>query len=494
MNILDNLIAYLNPVAGARRAVSRVALRRLYDAAKSSPRHRIPTDRRSGDGLVDHATWRPMAWARHLEQNVDLISGLLDTLSAQAAAVQIEPQVKTTSGELADDVNEALAKAWTDHRDALEVTGGYAWEELAQLIARSWLRDGEVFIHHLERAPVVGTYHTRVPYQIQVLEADYLPYDLTARRPAGGQLRHGVEQDRLGRPLAYHVYKEHPGDTLAGFQLTSTTSDLLRLDADHVSHLRLVKRIPQTRGISALAPVIRRVDDLKDYEESERVAARLAASVCAVITRNSALAPSTTVNSDTDAREWEMQAGMIFDSMLPGEGVEMINPTRPNPNVAEWRATQLRAIAAGAGASYSTLARDYSGTYSSQRQELVEQVFAVRRRLQAPMIASVYRPVWRRFARQAALERVVSTRGIDPETLTDATFSGLSIPWIDPLKETQAEREAVDAGFKSRPQVIREHGGDPREVDAAREMDDAAPEPPAPVAPPAEEVDDADAA
>ena len=46
---------------------------------------------------------------------------------------------------------------------------------------------------------------------------------------------------------------------------------------------------------------------------------------------------------------------------------------RPNPNLITFRNGQLRAFAAGISASYSSVSRNYDGTYSSQRQELVEQ-------------------------------------------------------------------------------------------------------------------------
>ena len=51
--------------------------------------------------------------------------------------------------------------------------------------------------------------------------------------------------------------------------------------------------------------------------------------------------------------------------------------------------------------------------------------------------------------------------GIDVNTLSCADYRGPAIPWIDPLREVKADVEAVNAGFKSRSQVIRQRGGDP---------------------------------
>lgn len=454
--MIEALIEQLAPGWALRRAQSRAALR-VYSAAQASPRRKIPTDARSGDAVMYQGGQKVRRWARHLDENLDLVAGLLTSLSTQAAAVGVEPQVMTRAGELHEDANGKLAELFEVWSRDPEVTGGYAWGEMLTLAARSWLRDGEVFAHHLERA--AGVEYPGLPYSVQLLESEYLPYDTAA------PVRQGVELSDQGRPRAYHFRAGHPGDLLGSASYTTQ-----RRTAADVSHLRRTNRLHQVRGVSLLAPIITRLDDLRDYEESERLAARMAAAVCAVITRSPDLVAGT-VNATTKERELYLQPGMVFDDMLPGEGVDLLNPTRPNPNAGLWRETQLRAVAAGAEASYSSTARDYSGTYSSQRQELVEQLFLVRRRLQGPLCERLVRPIYSRFARQAVLSGQVVTRGADPATLARARFNAGSIPWIDMLKEVQAEVAAVQAGFKSRHQVIRERGGDPRAVDQARERD-----------------------
>ena len=65
----------------------------------------------------------------------------------------------------------------------------------------------------------------------------------------------------------------------------------------------------------------------------------------------------------------------------------------------------------------------------------------------------------------------IASSAINPETIFDMDVSGLSIPWIDMKKEVEADTAAVAAGFKSRQQVIREHGGSLREIDRERAQD-----------------------
>jgi lambda family phage portal protein len=159
-----------------------------------------------------------------------------------------------------------------------------------------------------------------------------------------------------------------------------------------------------------------------------------------------------------------MQPGMIFDSLTVGEEVGMIDSNRPNPNLIAWRAGQLRAFCAGIGASYSSVSRDYDGSYSAQRQELVEQWvhYAV---LTDEFVGMFVQPSWETFVQVAHLSGVVPIPAdVMPGTEDDALFIGQSMPWIDPMKEANAWEKLVQAGFASEVEVIRRRGGNPRDV------------------------------
>ena len=159
-----------------------------------------------------------------------------------------------------------------------------------------------------------------------------------------------------------------------------------------------------------------------------------------------------------------MAPGMIIDSLAVGEEIGMIDSNRPNPNLITFRQGQLRAVAAGVGASYSSLARDYNGTYSAQRQELVEQWinYAV---LTDEFVGQLVQPVWQDFVQIAHLSGVVPIpKDVDPTSADDALYVGQSMPWIDPLKEALAWHSLVQDGFASEVEVMRKRGANPRDV------------------------------
>jgi lambda family phage portal protein len=231
-----------------------------------------------------------------------------------------------------------------------------------------------------------------------------------------------------------------------------------------MSHLKFVRRFHQTRGVSILHSVITRLDDLKDYEESERVAARMAAAIGAYIKRSVDM-DSELIDGDTKDRVFDFVPGMVFDGLMPGEEVGMIDPSRPNNDVGNYIAIQERRIASGTGSRYSSVSRNYNGTYSAQRQELVEgrQHYL---RLTNYLISKFYLPVWRRFIDSARLAgRLRISSDVDVASLYTPEIRPPALPWIDPKKEIEAHAMAVESGFKSRHQVIRDLNGDPRTVD-----------------------------
>lgn len=175
---------------------------------------------------------------------------------------------------------------------------------------------------------------------------------------------------------------------------------------------------------------------------------------------------TTGEESQTGSRSFSMEPGLIFDGLQPGEDVGVIDSKRPNPNLELFRNSQLRAIASGTGTRFSSIAKNYNGTYSAQRQELVETV-AHYRRIFDYLREKFYLPVWRRFidaSRLAGLLRVPA--GVDEMSLYRPEIRPPQIPWIDPKKEIEAFQAMVEAGFRSRQQVIRDLGGDPATVDA----------------------------
>jgi lambda family phage portal protein len=406
--------------------------------------------------------------ARHLEENHDLVAGILTTLVNNTVGVNgisIEPLPRNKDGSVNRDFADELAGLFDDWSKAPEVTGQYTRATMERLFARSLYRDGEVFAQNLSgRVPFLD-HNTVVPYSIEMLEADMIPENHPDSADSNNY--NGVIKNTWGRPVAYQVYHKHPGS------IKAWDAKIKHVDAHRMMHLKLTNRIGQTRGVSAFAPVMIRLQDLKSYEEAERIAARMSACVSMYIKRGNPELYQP--GEEDDDRIFEMAPGTIYDQLLPGEEINDITPDRPSQLLQAFRDSMLKAATSGVNASYSTVAKDYNGTYSSQRQEMID-AYINYSALQANFAAQFTEPMWTQFIVSAMGANLIKQpKEVDQLTLFDAQFRGPVAPWIDPAKEASGNLIQVRAGFKSLSQVIRERGENPRKVMAEiqREREEA---------------------
>ena len=470
-NFVDRLVGYFSPVAGlqrvgARHALNRVANYAAHEAASPSRSRKFYQDRLSPNQIVGQGAAALMAQTRHMERNNDIFKGILRTMTNNIVGpngIGIEPQPRRKDGSIHEQYAAALRTAHLEWRKAPEVTGLHNDAAMQRLVARTWVRDGECFAQELI-GTVPGLSHaSRVPYSLELFEADLVPLSFDQ----GERIRQGVERNAWGKPTAYYSYKGNPLDGTVAQTLSS--QDLKRIPAERVIHVAFRDRIGQMRGVTEAATIIGRLEDIKDYEDSERIAAKVAAALTAYVkkTNPEGYDPSST-NTDEAGnpipRDLRLTPGMIIDGLQVGEEIGLIDSTRPNPNVITFRQGQLRAVAAGVGASYSSIARDYNGTYSAQRQELVEQWINYATLTDA-FTGMFVRPAWDSFVQAATLSGAVPVpKDVLPGTENDALFIAQAMPWIDPLKEANALVELTKAGFTSEVAAIRKSGQNPRDV------------------------------
>lgn len=461
MSVLDTIISAVSPAAGVKRAHARKVLA-AYEGGKSTKRRKKSKDNSTGERQVvrDAATVR--ATMRDLERNHDLLRGALLTLTRCVigpTGISVEPTPRVgTPGDSYDDIDDDFARdllnLWREWTQKPEVTRTLSWVQAQELACRSWLRDGEMFAQLVEGNGSFIKHATRVPLSIELLEADVVPLNHESDTP---NIQAGIERNAWGQPIAYWVYKTHPGN--GGWFVEG---NLKRVPAERFLHLAVRERLSGLRGISLFASTIDRLLDIKDYEESERTAARIAARIAAFIKRDKDMEGFTPPIDDTGnnvERDFLLEAGALFTDLYPGESIEMVNPNRPNTALGDFRMTQMRAVSRPAQLSYSSFSGDYDGTYSAQRQELVE-AYDGYRMLTGQFTSAFVQPVWERFVQMAiASGQLKVPSHIRPETVAQAEFRGPKMPWIDPKKEADAMLLLSRGGIQSLQQLIAERGG-----------------------------------
>lgn len=461
MNFIEKTIAALSPQWAAKRSQSRYVLN-AYEAALPSRTHKAMREPQGANTAIRQSAVSLREQARALDQNHDIVIGILDKMEERvigSKGIHVEPQPLTLAGDVHEELAEQIRKLWAEWSVKPDVTGLFTRPSLERMLLRTWLRDGEVFVQ-LVKGTVAGLEHgSKVAFSLEALEPDFVPMNSDM---SGQGLVQGVYLNAWRKPVGYQVYLNNPQESVSNY------GKIKKINAENMLHLAFRKRLHQIRGVSMLHGVIVRLADLKEYEESERVAARIAAAMTMYIKKGDAALYDDDNADENGTRLFDIAPGAVIDDLKPGEDVGMINSNRPNVNLETFRNGQLRATAAGTRSSYSSIARDYNGTYSAQRQELVESFegYAV---LQDCFVAAISRPIYREWLRMAIASRVITLPAdLDINSLFNAVYSGPVMPWIDPIKEANAWKERIKGGLATESQAIRASGSNPAEIKRRR--------------------------
>ncbi|EPD0982194.1 phage portal protein, partial [Escherichia coli] len=226
MGFFDKALGAIAPGWAVSRARNKMLLR-AYEAAQPSRLNKARRESRSADTAVFSAGTSLREQARALDEDHDIVIGLLDKLEERvigAQGIQVEPQPLRSDGTLHESLAEQISALWSEWSVRPEVTGMFTRPEAERMALRSALRDGEMFVQ-LVRGPVAGLNHsTVVPLSLELLEADFVPVSLNTN--AGQQVRQGIILNNWGRPVGYRVYKYHPAN-MRGF-----SADLKTVHAD----------------------------------------------------------------------------------------------------------------------------------------------------------------------------------------------------------------------------------------------------------------------
>lgn len=468
MNYLDRAIATFAPSWALSRMRARTGLA-AYEAAVPSRTHKAKKSQGDANAVMQRGAVSIRGQARHLEENSDLVDSLLTVLVNNVVGrdgIGVEPMPLDINGQVHEAFARELLDGFGEWSLRMDSTGEWSRAEAERLVCRTWLRDGECLGEQL-LGHIPGFVHPNgsVPFSLQLMEPDFLPMELT--RPADGIFQ-GIEVNDWQQATRFHVYLQHPGSMAATGLRTRPVA------AERMLHLKLVKRLHSRRGISVLASSLQRIGGLQNYEESELVAARISAAMAFYIRKGSSedyAAPETGVQQEK-RRTLPISPGTIFDDLRPGEDVGTIESKRPSPMVQTFRDTMMRAICGAAGGvNFSTTAKKYDGNYSAQRQELVDSYVSYGV-LSNAFIARWSRPVYRRYVQMSILTgRHVPPPDLDIRTVMLAYYQPPVMPWIDPYKEAQGNREMVRGGFGTESEVIRARGKNPQEVKRQRDRE-----------------------
>jgi lambda family phage portal protein len=386
--------------------------------------------------------------------------------------------IKPSSLLAGADVRKEVMATWFDWVDEADADGLTDFYGLQTTVASALFEAGEIFARLRTRRESDGL---TVPLQIELLESEMCPYHLNEMAPNGNTIMNGVEFDFRSRRVAYWFYPEHPGD---GAVDPSAVQGLrpVRVPADQVIHVFKATRPGQVRGVPMVAPSLVKLFFLDQYDDAELERKKIAALFAGFVT-SAAPEDVIPVTEDSEA-ETPTEAGVALtglepgtlQTLLPGEDVKFSEPADVGGSYEAFQYRNQLATFSAMGVPYMLGTGDTRrASYSSLRGVIVEY----RRKLEQVqynvIVHQFCRPIWKRWFADAVLMEAIPVSLAEftkkPKPLMRAKWIAPRFEWVDPLKDRQAEKLAVDAGFKSRSDVVEAEGYDPEENDARIKAD-----------------------
>ena len=475
---LDEVVFTFFPKWGAKRKAYREANRLLrrfaFSSYKGASKDRLRSGWTPGGGSPDEDLLPELGdlreRSRDLNRNDATAAGITQTVVVNDIGAGIRPQSRIdqeslqVSNEQATNFQRRAERAWQRWVPFADSSERMSFYEIQSLVDRQILENGEAVL-----LPLMLDLPGR-PYRLalEVVEADKL--DTPADKVFDKSIRKGVEIGKRGEPVAYWIRKLHPGGV---FYRPMKSDGYTRVPAKNeagrrsIFHLYHVLRPGQTRGVPFFAPVLTFFKDLASYMEAEVVSARIAACFSIFITSADSygLAEKHKDRTSDSQRIEKIEPGMIR-YLQDGENISSFAPNRPGATFEPFVETMLRMISAALGLCYEIVAKDFSKVnYSSARAALLEarRYFQYRQEWLARRLCQ---PVWEMVLEEAYLRGELGIHGFYGQRLdwVRARWIAPGWPWVDPVKEVKAARNAVESNLSSLADEAAAHGKDWEEV------------------------------
>lgn len=388
--------------------------------------------------------------------------------------------------DYADDWARHVESLWRTFSESpyFDVASRLDFHRATQLIFRQCMINGDALALPLWFPSRGGQFAT----MFQLVEADRLCNP--QHSPDTARLRGGIERDRYGAPVAYHIRRVHPGDDLQWLG-SARQAQWDRIPARtrwgrrRVIHVYDQDRIGQSRGKSWFTSILPRFRQADEYELAELKAAVVNSMIAAFIeTPLDGEGVASLFGGDYDSyiaerSQWEvkLRSGSVVP-LYPGDKLNSFNPGRPNSEFGDFLENIYRHIGVALGLPYELLMKDFSKTnYSSARAALLEawRTFAVRR---AWLASTWAQPVYELWFEEAANSGLIEAPDFyeNRAAYCRARWIGAGRGWIDPVKEAEAAQHRMDIGLSTLEDECAEQGRDWEDVleQRAREQAKAA--------------------
>lgn len=379
---------------------------------------------------------------------------------------------------------DEVESAWTEYCDGIfgeiDIEGKRTFTEFIREGVGVHAFNGEVFLQPVWEAETTQLFRTR----FKAISPKRI--DTPGHAMGNRQLRAGVEVDRNGKALAYHVSEDDWPLSSAG--KWTRIPKYLASGRPAMIHVFEPVEDGQTRGANQFFSVMERLKMLDTLQatqlQSAMVKAMYAATIESELDSEKAFEYLSGVTPDASnplvnilssyARYYAANTvklgGVKIPHLHPGDELKLQTAQNADNGFSALEQALLRYIAAGLGVSYEQLSRDYSQvSYSSARASANEswRYFMGRRKFIAARMATQMFACWLEEALARGIIKAPKARF----SFWEARSSWCSSEWvgagrmaIDGLKEVQESVMRIEAGLSTYEKELAIMGEDYQEI------------------------------
>lgn len=376
--------------------------------------------------------------------------------------------------ELANEAVEAAYKEFSKPQTmnatgqmipAFTTSGKFGRTQFGHLGVTTAARDGEFFYR------VIRDFANPWGLSIQPINPDYIDELKNETRADGVEIRMGIQKNKWGQTTHYWLRTWNPGDTYWTGKGAHGGYKSEPVPASEIRHFYAPDDFDLSRGYPWIHAGATRLKMLAGYEEAALEAARAAACKHEVWERPM----DSNGEFKGDATD---ENGNIVEDVEPGQReiaplgwkLNAIDPRYPHSEHGGFINTTIGGVCAGLGASRLTITGDLSqANYSSMRAGLLPErdEWMV---LQGLWITQVEIPIFFEWLTMALLKGAITTvtgKKLPAERFekfAKPVFQGRRWPWVDPVKDQDANAIALEQRITTRSAIVSQSGGDLREI------------------------------
>ena len=440
-------------------------LRADYDAAKSNRFTRVRSGVATGGSGADHhyrsesQYLKLMEYARDLDRN-DLAVGQIISRAVDQTIGDGFPLDVNTGDEKVDVDLKASWKDWSEDPEQCDVQGEKTFWDMEQLTLRQTLVDGDILALPLLEG------------SLEMTEAHRLRTATNTTR----NVVHGILLDQRRRRLEYWFTR----DEIDPMRPVARVSDMRRIPAygedgfRQVFHVYNPRRISQTRGVTALAPIFNATTIIDDTIFAKLIQSQVCSAFAIFRKRGPEWQNATageggqygprSTETRTDGTTQQIEGigpGMEIKGE-PDEDLEGFSPNVPNPEFLPFAKFILQMVGVNIGMPLVLVLLDAKETNFSGWRGAMSTARDGFRRNQKWLRTKLHSPVYRWKVRQwmakdAALRNAAKQTGIN---IFGHRFQGAAWPYIEPTKDAAADLLRVRNALSSHRRVASERNVD----------------------------------